>query len=41
MDVRYSENTIKTADDIIHDANVTIQKALSARKLDINLVQNT
>ena len=39
-DIRHCENSIKVADDIIADANVTRQKALSAKKLDRNVVQN-
>ena len=38
--IRHYENNIKTADDIIADANVTLQKALPAKKLDRNVVQN-
>ena len=33
-DIRHYENNIKTVDDIIADANVTLQKALPAKKLD-------
>ena len=43
-DVRHCENSIKTADELFADANVTVQKALSAKnekKLsDRNVVQN-
>ena len=39
-DIRHYENNIKTADDIIADANVTLQKVLPAKKLDRNVVQN-
>ena len=43
-DIRHCENSIKTADELFADANVTVQKALSAKnekKLsDRNVVQN-
>ena len=39
-DIRHCENSIKAADNIIADANVTLQKALSVKKLDRNEVQN-
>ena len=39
-DIRHFENSIKAADDTIADANVTLQKALSVKKLDRNVVQN-
>ena len=39
-DIRHCENSIKAADDTIADANVTLQKALSVKKLDRNVVQN-
>ena len=37
-DIRHCENGIKSAEDIIADANVTLQKALSAKMLDRNVV---
>ena len=39
-DKRHYENSIKGADDIIADANVTLRKALLAKKLDRNVIQN-
>ena len=39
-DKRHYENSIKGADDIIADANVTLWKALLAKKLDRNVIQN-
>ena len=39
-DIWHCENSIEAADDVIADANVTIQKALSTKKLDRNVVQN-
>ena len=39
-DKRHYENSIKGADDIIADANVTLWKALLAKKLDRNVIQD-
>ena len=39
-DKRHYENSIKGADDIIADANVILWKALLAKKLDRNVIQN-
>ena len=38
--IRHWENSIKAADGITADANVTLQKDWSAKKLDRNVVQN-
>jgi len=39
MDIKNCEMSLKAADEIISDANNSLQKALAGKKLDRNLVQ--